>query len=61
MAHWRNITGAEYPFCLTDGTTLKTIVRSNPGLLLLHDGKVVGKWSHNMLPSLERLGRMTGQ
>ncbi len=48
---WRDITGAEYPFCLTDGTTLKTIIRSNPGLLLLKDGTVIRKWSHNRLPN----------
>ncbi|MCM1511165.1 MAG: DoxX family protein [Clostridium sp.] len=57
--HWRNTTGAEYPFCFTDGTTLKTIVRSNPGLLLLKDGVIIGKWSHNMLPSLEKISNMT--
>jgi triosephosphate isomerase len=53
IEHWRDITGAEYPFCTTDGTTLKTIVRSNPGLVLLHQGKVVAKWSHNDLPDFE--------
>lgn len=50
IGHWRDITGAEYPFCATDAITLKTIVRSNPGLLLLRDGVVIGKWSHNRLP-----------
>lgn len=59
IGNWRNITGAEYPFCFTDGTTLKTIVRSNPGLLLLKDGRIIGKWSHNLLPSLEKLKDMT--
>ena len=49
---WRDITGAEYPFCQTDGTTLKTIIRSNPGLLLLKDGVIIRKWSHNDLPEL---------
>ena len=53
--HWVDITGAEYPFCTTDATTLQTMIRSNPGLMLLHDGKVVGKWSHNALPDTELL------
>ena len=48
---WRDITGAEYDFAITDETTLKTIIRSNPGLLLLKHGKVIRKWSHNRLPS----------
>ena len=52
---WRDLTGAEYPFCQTDDITLKTIIRSNPGLLLLKDGKVIRKWSHNNLPEEEEL------
>ena len=50
IQHWRDITGAEYPFYLTDETTLKTVIRSNPGLLLLKDGTIIRKWSHNQLP-----------
>ena len=50
--HWRDLSGAEYPFCSTDGTTLRTIIRSNPGMLLLHDGVVIRKWSHNFLPDV---------
>ncbi len=63
VRRWRIMTGAEYEFCTTDGTTLKTIVRSNPGLVLLKDGKVIRKWSHNILPDeyeldgpLDRIG-----
>ena len=55
ISHWRDITGAEYPFCFTDETTLKTVIRSNPGLLLLHDGTIIRKWSHNNLPGEEEL------
>ena len=50
ISRWRDMTGAEYPFCHTDGTTLKTVIRSNPGLLLLKDGVIIRKWSHNGLP-----------
>jgi triosephosphate isomerase len=50
IKHWRDITGAEYPFCQTDDITLKTIVRSNPGLLLLKNGIIIRKWSYNRLP-----------
>ena len=52
---WRERTGAEYTFCQTDETTLRTIIRSNPGLLLLKDGKVIRKWSHNRLPGDDEL------
>ena len=50
---WQDITGAEYPFCQTDETVLRTVIRSNPGLLLVKDGTIIGKWSHNRLPVIE--------
>jgi DoxX. len=55
IQHWEDITGAEYPFYMTDATTLKTIIRSNPGLLLIKDGTIIRKWSHNDLPTGEEL------
>lgn len=51
IARWQDMTGAEYPFYNTDAVTLKTIIRSNPGMLLLKDGTVIQKWSHNELPN----------
>ncbi len=52
IARWKDITGADYPFCTTDGTTLKTIIRSNPGLVLIKDATIIRKWSHNRLPDM---------
>ncbi len=56
ISKWQDITGSEYPFYTTDGTTLKTMIRSNPGLMLLKDGTIIQKWSHNSLPSMEEIG-----
>nr|WP_216655767.1 BT_3928 family protein [Xylanibacter muris] len=59
IERWKEITGAEYPFCLTDDITLKTIVRSNPGLILIKDGTIIRKWGNNRLPGEETLnGRL---
>ena len=53
MNRWRDMTGAEYPFCQTDGIVLKTVIRSNPGVVLLKDGVIIRKWSHNDLPAIK--------
>ena len=55
IERWRDLTGAEYQFCNADETTLKTMIRSNPGLMLLKDGTIIGKWSHNALPQTDDL------
>lgn len=55
IRHWQDITGAEYNFYATDETTLKTIIRSNPGLMLIKHGVVIRKWSHNRLPKADEL------
>lgn len=50
IEEWCDQTGAEYPFCQMDDITLKTIIRSNPGLLLLKDGIILNKWADNQIP-----------
>lgn len=47
---WRDKTGAEYPFCLVDDITLKTMIRSNPGLILIKNGTILNKWNDADLP-----------
>ena len=37
-------------FC--DETTLKTIVRSNPGILILDKGTIIGKWSWRQMKNI---------
>lgn len=47
---WTDHTGAEYLYYSGDERTLKTIVRANPGLVLIKDGKVVRKWGNYNMP-----------
>ncbi|NND16000.1 MAG: DoxX family membrane protein [Eudoraea sp.] len=42
-----------FPFYFTDATTLKTIIRSNPGVVLLIDGTIVQKEHFNDLDNLQ--------
>jgi hypothetical protein len=50
----QEVNGA-YEFRTADDKLLKTIVRANPGLLLLKDGKVVKKWHHRKIPVYEEV------
>lgn len=53
IQHWVDRTGAAYPFLTGETEVIETMVRSNPGLLLLKDGKIYRKWSANDLPEEE--------
>jgi uncharacterized membrane protein YphA (DoxX/SURF4 family) len=45
-------------FCSADETTLKTMIRTNPGYILLKDGIITGKWSWANLPDKEWFGML---
>lgn len=49
-ALFRKSVGADYPFYHGDDKLLKTIIRSNPGLVVLKDGAVVGQYHWRHLP-----------
>ena len=51
IGYWRDYLGADYRFCFTDETTLKTMIRSNPGLMLIKGGTIYAKWHHKQLPT----------
>ncbi len=44
-----------YTFCTADETTLKTMIRANPGVMLLHAGTVIGKWNYRDAPQASEL------
>jgi uncharacterized membrane protein YphA (DoxX/SURF4 family) len=39
-----------YPFYTTDDTQLRTMIRSNPGLVLIKGGVVVADWHYHSIP-----------
>ncbi|MDN5212592.1 DoxX family protein [Fulvivirgaceae bacterium BMA12] len=47
------------PYYFGDATVLKTIIRSNPGIILLDNGVVKGKWHYNDVPDAADILRLT--
>lgn len=45
----------------TDETVLKSMVRSNPGLMLLKDGVILKKWNNRDMPSVANLTQLMTQ
>jgi len=43
------------PYYFTDATVLKAMIRSNPGLMLVQNGTVLGKWHGNDVPEVGRI------
>ncbi len=52
---FRHENQTPYPFYQSGEIALKTIIRSNPGLLLMESGVVVDKWAHRNIPSADQL------
>ena len=45
----------DFPFFFADAVPLKSMVRANPGILLLKNGVVINKWHFRRFPSAESL------
>jgi len=43
------------PYFYADGTVIKAMIRANPGLILIQNGTVLGKWHNNDIPSGEKI------
>jgi uncharacterized membrane protein YphA (DoxX/SURF4 family) len=43
------------PFYFVDGTVLKAMIRANPGIMLLENGVVLGKWHNNDVPTTSEI------
>ena len=46
-----------FPYYVNDATSLKTIIRSNPGLVLIKDTIVVDMWHFNDFPTFESVSK----
>jgi len=46
------------PYYFADATVLKTMIRSNPGVMLLDEGTVLGKWHYNDTPEVSEINTL---
>lgn len=55
IASFQKSLGTTIPFFMADDILLKTIVRSNPGPVLMKDGVILQKWHYKNVPSFESI------
>lgn len=55
IENFRHETQLAAPYYFMDDTQIKTMIRTNFGLLLLENGVVKGKWHQNDLPDTDQL------
>lgn len=57
VASFKNATGLNIEYYKADDILLKTIVRSNPGIVLWKDGKIIYKWHYKKVPTFDTMAR----
>jgi hypothetical protein len=53
--NFNNALQPAFNICITDETTLKTIMRANPGILVLREGTILGKWNFRNAPKVSEI------
>lgn len=54
---YKKKTDAQYPFANTDDTQLRTMIRSNPGVIMIKDGIVIAMWHYHRIPDYKSLNQ----
>jgi len=56
---YRQTKDVLYPFYSADNKLLASMIRSNPGLILIKDAVVIKRWPFRNLPTIEELNNLT--
>lgn len=52
---YKNRYHVPYEFCTADEIQLKTMIRSNPGVVILREGTILDKWAGKDVPDMKEL------
>ncbi|MBL4651987.1 MAG: DoxX family protein [Flavobacteriales bacterium] len=55
IQEFKKENGNAFHYLEGDEKILKTVIRSNPGLILLQDGVILGKWHYNNFPTFDEV------
>jgi uncharacterized membrane protein YphA (DoxX/SURF4 family) len=55
IRNFKQKNNANYPFFNTDDTQLRTMIRSNPGIMLIKAGTVLAMWHYHSIPDFKTL------
>lgn len=55
VVSFQEASGMEFPVFQGDDIMLKTIIRSNPGVMLMKNGTIIRKWHYKQLPHFESI------
>ncbi|MFA6795823.1 MAG: DoxX family protein, partial [Proteiniphilum sp.] len=55
VGDWEQQNKSGFQFAHADERVLKTMIRSNPGLMLLKEGTVMGKWDDSTVPATKKI------
>ena len=55
ISRYQDELSLHFPFYTADDIMLKTVIRANPGLVLIKNGTIIKKWHYNDFPCVEEL------
>ncbi|MDD2246927.1 MAG: DoxX family membrane protein [Proteiniphilum sp.] len=61
VENWEKSNRSGFQFCHSDEKVLETMIRSNPGLILLKGGTVINKWDDSSVPLIGDMASVAEQ